>query len=263
MPLLCSKLLWPPPHSKWKPVAFQWPGTQRPALLPPSWPLCPLLLWLSWYSLSTPAVLVPVFLNHVGMFLPGGLYPFCCSPCLKCCCPGLSMCHSLTLFLSPLICHLLTNWGLSLTTLFRGTICFSLSLCLSHFPTFHYCSLTYCICYICQIFVYLQLSWHTRMWAGISVCFIPFYFIFNLYPRMCLLLLGRNRETEKEIETDRQRDIDVREKHRSADPITCIPMEGWTHNPGMCPDMESNSQPLVYRMTLQSTEPPGQGCFIF
>ena len=38
-------------------------------------------------------------------------------------------------------------------------------------------------------------------------------------------------------------------------------MGDWTWNLGMCPDRESNCKVLVYGMTLQPTEPPGQGIY--
>ena len=49
----------------------------------------------------------------------------------------------------------------------------------------------------------------------------------------------------------------------TGDQTVCI--RDQTSNPGMCPDWESNSQPLVYGMTLQPTEShwPGQLSFFF
>ena len=37
---------------------------------------------------------------------------------------------------------------------------------------------------------------------------------------------------------------------------------GWTHNPGVYPDQELNSQPFGYGTTLQPTEPNQPGSFI-
>ena len=39
----------------------------------------------------------------------------------------------------------------------------------------------------------------------------------------------------------------------------CALTRDWTSNIGMCPDWESNPQPLVYGKALQPAEPPGQG----
>ena len=55
--------------------------------------------------------------------------------------------------------------------------------------------------------------------------------------------------------------MDVREKHRLV--ASCMhpyraQMEEQTHNPGMCPDWESNPQPFGYEMTLP-TEPHWPG----
>ena len=39
-------------------------------------------------------------------------------------------------------------------------------------------------------------------------------------------------------------------------PPACTPTtRGWSHNPGTCPDQQSNQWPLVYRTILQPTEP--------
>ena len=40
------------------------------------------------------------------------------------------------------------------------------------------------------------------------------------------------------------------------------PTGGLTHNPGMCPDWESNQQPFGLQSSAQSTEPhqPGRDC---
>ena len=52
-------------------------------------------------------------------------------------------------------------------------------------------------------------------------------------------------EREEGREKERERHIDVREKHLSA--VSCMhPEQGAGHNPGMCPDWESNQQPLCF-----------------
>ena len=46
-------------------------------------------------------------------------------------------------------------------------------------------------------------------------------------------------------------------------PSIHAPTGARTHNPGMCPDRESNPQPLVHRTMLQPTEQPSQDCPLF
>ena len=69
-----------------------------------------------------------------------------------------------------------------------------------------------------------------------------YFFIFNPHLRTCLLV------SEREEGGDRAstRNIDVRQKHRSIISRRC-PDRHWTRNP------------LLYRMILRPTEPPGQG----
>ena len=60
---------------------------------------------------------------------------------------------------------------------------------------------------------------------------------------------------EKGREKERERNIDVRENRQLA--ASCVPPNGGlAHNPGMCPDRESNQQPLGSQAGTQSTEPP-------
>lgn len=76
----------------------------------------------------------------------------------------------------------------------------------------------------------------------------PLYFIYLLL--ICLLILNIERETSM--------------WERSFDwlPPICTVTGDWTHHVGVCPGRESKPQPfffLVCGMTLQTTEPPGQG----
>ena len=69
------------------------------------------------------------------------------------------------------------------------------------------------------------------------------------------------------FESSEREEREEREKHwyENIDwllPI-CTPTRDPTCNPGMCPDPESDPQPLVYRTMLQSTEPPSQSPALF
>ena len=61
------------------------------------------------------------------------------------------------------------------------------------------------------------------------------------------------------MEKERERNINVREKHQL---VTSLTHSTWTPgcNPGMCHDWESNWQPFTLREDAQPTEPcwPGQ-----
>ena len=95
-------------------------------------------------------------------------------------------------------------------------------------------------------------------------------FIFYLFLYFILTQVHFFFIASKEREREKGRE---REKHwcnREA-LIGCLPRmpgpeitlnsdQGWTHNPGMCPDLEWNLQPFDYETKLQPTEPhwPGQ-----
>ena len=49
------------------------------------------------------------------------------------------------------------------------------------------------------------------------------------------------------------------EKHQCVVSSGAPTTEGLAHNPGMCPDWESNQQPFGSQASTQSTEPHGQG----
>ena len=57
----------------------------------------------------------------------------------------------------------------------------------------------------------------------------------------------------------------MREKHQCIVAFYISPTGDPTHNPGMCPDWESNQQPFDMQAGTQSTEPhqPGLITFIF
>ena len=67
-------------------------------------------------------------------------------------------------------------------------------------------------------------------------------------------------------EKDMERNINVREKHRSVASCTC-PTRDQTCNPGTCPDWESNLQPFTLQDNVQPPEPHWSGaitsqCFL-
>ena len=66
------------------------------------------------------------------------------------------------------------------------------------------------------------------------------------------LFLERGRQGEREGE-----------KHKYVVACCTPPTGNLAHNPGMCPDWESNRQPFGSQAGTQSTEPhqPGLGCF--
>ena len=74
------------------------------------------------------------------------------------------------------------------------------------------------------------------------------------------LLLERGGGREK----DRERNIDVRELHRSVASCTS-PTGDLAGNPGMCPDWESNWLPFGSQAGTQSADPhqPGLNLFLF
>ena len=63
-------------------------------------------------------------------------------------------------------------------------------------------------------------------------------------------------------EGERERTIDVGEKHQRVSSHT-PPARHLAHNPGMCPDWESNLQPFGSQSGAQSTENTSQGYFAF
>ena len=91
-----------------------------------------------------------------------------------------------------------------------------------------------------------KIQYHTAQ-PGFIKCHITFFF--NSHLRMCLLILERERKGERE------RDINQL-------PPICAPTGDRTCNLSTCPDQGYNPQPLVCGLTLQPTEPPGQGCHI-
>ena len=68
------------------------------------------------------------------------------------------------------------------------------------------------------------------------------------------LFLERGKRREKE----RERNIDLREKHQSV-ASRRPPAGDLAHNPGMCPDWESNQRPFSSQAGTQSTEPQQPG----
>ena len=54
-----------------------------------------------------------------------------------------------------------------------------------------------------------------------------------------------------------------REKHHCVVATHAPPTRDLAHNPGMCPDWESNRRPFGSQAGSQSTEPPQPGPFIF
>ena len=60
------------------------------------------------------------------------------------------------------------------------------------------------------------------------------------------------------MEEERRRNISVQEKHQSVASHT-PPTGDLAHNPGMCPDWESNWQPFGLRDDTHPTEPHQSG----
>lgn len=170
MPLLCSNVPYGSPfHSECKPVSFQWPRTQWPALLPSSLiPLYPLLPWLSCHSIT-------LYSSHTGSLCSSNIqacsfmFPYTLyfllfplsrtlphvSSCLTSSKPSSYPCPQVTLSQSedfPQLPRLKEKF-----LFLPSYLCFSPQY-LSLFDMRHLLS------------VYLQQSLHTRMWVGISVC---------------------------------------------------------------------------------------------
>ena len=76
---------------------------------------------------------------------------------------------------------------------------------------------------------------------------------FCLFIEFIYLFLEKGEGKEKE----REKNIDVWEKHPL---VASVPPAGdLAHNPGMCPDWESNQQPFGSQANTQSTEPHQPG----
>ena len=73
------------------------------------------------------------------------------------------------------------------------------------------------------------------------------------------LFIFRERGREEERE---ERNIDVQEKHSLVASHT-PPTRDLAHNPGMCPDWESNQRPFCLQAGTQSTEPHQPGWLVF
>ena len=84
--------------------------------------------------------------------------------------------------------------------------------------------------------------------SGVSLCFYYFFHTFFLRFFLNFTFRGRGREEEREGE-----------KYQPAASHT-PPIWDLAHNPGMCPDRESNLWPFVSQTGTQPTEPhqPGQ-----
>ena len=94
----------------------------------------------------------------------------------------------------------------------------------------------------------LQEIWFEKIISNNKATVLYIYFILFYF-------LERGERKEKE----RERNISVREKHESVASHT-PPAGDMAHNPGMCPDWESNPQPSDLQASTQCTEPhqPGQ-----
>ena len=88
----------------------------------------------------------------------------------------------------------------------------------------------------------------------VDMCFYFFFFLFLFF-----LIHSRGGEGR---ETERERNIDVREKHQLVASCT-HPTGNLTHNPGMCPNQESNLLPPPWQDDAQPTEPHWPGHFHF
>ena len=77
----------------------------------------------------------------------------------------------------------------------------------------------------------------------------PLYFLNFIY-----LFLERGEGKEK----DRERNISVGETHGSVASHT-LPTGELAHNPGMCPNWESNWRPFISQASTHSTESPQPG----
>ena len=74
-----------------------------------------------------------------------------------------------------------------------------------------------------------------------------------MFKEFIYLFLERGEGRQKE----RERDIDVRERHPSVASGRC-PSWGPNPQPGVCPDKELNRQPVALRDDIQLTEHTGQ-----
>ena len=90
-----------------------------------------------------------------------------------------------------------------------------------------------------------------HMIVGHQDSFLFFLFKKNCHLMIVLLILERKGGGGKI------------EKNIDRLPPVCTPTGDGTHNLGMCPDPELNPQPFGVWMTLQPTEPPGQGKIAF
>ena len=77
--------------------------------------------------------------------------------------------------------------------------------------------------------------------------FLNFFLSFFIY-----VLLERGREGERE-----------EERHQCAIASHVSRTEDLVHNPGMCPDWESNQRPFDSQAGTQSTEPHQPGLFLY
>ena len=77
-------------------------------------------------------------------------------------------------------------------------------------------------------------------------------FIRSHFLKYLFIFRGRGRKGERKGE-----------KHQRAVASRALPSGDLAHNPGMCPDGESNQQPFGSQASTQSTEPhqPGQISF--
>ena len=76
---------------------------------------------------------------------------------------------------------------------------------------------------------------------------------FKPYPRVCLLIWERQREGQRQRENVR---------NFSWLPLSRALTGDETHNLGVRPGQSLNLSLLVYKTTLQPTEPPSQGCSV-
>ena len=86
---------------------------------------------------------------------------------------------------------------------------------------------------------------------SVTACFSWFLLLFLIFTQeyFLLLILGREKQGEREGQRERDRNIDQR-------PPACAPMGDETHNLGIGNQTRSI---LVHRTMFQPTEPPGQG----
>ena len=83
--------------------------------------------------------------------------------------------------------------------------------------------------------------------------FYLFYFLNNIFKDFVYLFFReRGKEGEREGE-----------KHQCVVASHAPPTGDLAHNPGMCPDWESNRRPFGVQASTQSTEPPQLGLSLF